>query len=72
MARLPAVNARQVVAALRKAGFEPDRQRGSHLLLKKGGLRVTVSMHRGDMKRGTLGAIIEASSLTEEEFLKLL
>lgn len=41
-------------------------------MFKKGPLRVTVPMHRGDMKRGTLGAIIEASGVTEAEFLSLL
>lgn len=72
MARLPAVSARQVVAALRKIGFEPDRQKGSQRIFKKGALRVTVPMHRGDLKRGTPGAIIEASGVTEAEFLTLL
>ena len=72
MARLPAVSARQIVAVLRKVGFEKDRQKGSHLLMKKGTLRVTVPMHRGDLKRGTIGAIIEQAGVTEEEFLELL
>ncbi len=72
MSRLPAVSARDVVRALQRAGFEPDRQRGSHLLLKRAALRVTVPMHRGDLKRGTVRAIVEQAGMTEEEFRALL
>lgn len=33
MTRLPSLTPRQVVAALKKAGFEERRRRGSHLFL---------------------------------------
>jgi predicted RNA binding protein YcfA (HicA-like mRNA interferase family) len=33
MAKLPSLTARQVVRALKRAGFIEDRQKGSHLIL---------------------------------------
>jgi len=55
---LPAVNARQVLAALRRAGFVVDRIVGSHhVLVRPGDARrtVTVPFHGArDLKPGTL------------------
>jgi predicted RNA binding protein YcfA (HicA-like mRNA interferase family) len=74
MSRLPSLTARQVAAALRRAGFEEKRQRGSHLILWNPGTKriVTVPMHRGDLAIGTLRAIISQAGLSDEAFLELL
>lgn len=46
MPKLPRVNARQIVAALEKAGFSLARQSGSHMIYKNpAGKRVTVPFH---------------------------
>lgn len=45
---------------------------GSHYILKKERLRVTVPYHNKDLKPGTLKSIIEQAGLTVEEFLDLL
>ncbi len=46
MPRLPRVTARQIVAALEKAGFGLARQSGSHMIYKNAsGKRVTVPFH---------------------------
>jgi predicted RNA binding protein YcfA (HicA-like mRNA interferase family) len=48
---------------------------GSHYILKhpdRPGSRVTPPWHNGDLKRGTLGSIIEQAGFTTEEFLELL
>lgn len=70
MSRLPSLTPRQVVAALKKAGFEERRQRGSHLFLWHPGRAVvaTVPMHARNLPRGTLKAIIRQAGLTEDEF----
>jgi predicted RNA binding protein YcfA (HicA-like mRNA interferase family) len=34
MPRLPALKARQIIRALKKAGFVEDRQKGSHLVMR--------------------------------------
>jgi predicted RNA binding protein YcfA (HicA-like mRNA interferase family) len=45
---------------------------GSHYILKKDGLRVTVPYHGKDLKPRTLASIIEQAGLSVEEFLELL
>ena len=54
MPQLPILSARELIAALEKAGFESARQKGSHLRLKHpDGRVVTVPVHRGqDIGRG--------------------
>jgi predicted RNA binding protein YcfA (HicA-like mRNA interferase family) len=72
--RLPSVTARQMLAALKKAGFVEKRQTGAHVILWHPTSRraTSVSMHAGDMKRGTVNGILKQAGLSIEEFLKLL
>jgi predicted RNA binding protein YcfA (HicA-like mRNA interferase family) len=71
LSKLPLLSWREVVKALRKAGFQVERQKGSHLILTKNELIVPVPRHK-QLKRGLLMAIIEEASLTKDEFLNLL
>jgi len=71
MPRLPALRATQVVRALENAGFHRVRQKGSHLQLRRGNLLVTVPMHRGDLKTGTLRSISRQARMSVEEFANL-
>ncbi|MBN1812739.1 MAG: type II toxin-antitoxin system HicA family toxin [Anaerolineae bacterium] len=73
--KLPSVNARQLIQALKNAGFEEQRQRGSHLHLKRDsdGKRVTVPVHKGrSIPTGTLRAILRDADISIEAFLELL
>jgi predicted RNA binding protein YcfA (HicA-like mRNA interferase family) len=46
MTKLPRVTAREIVAALERAGFSLARQSGSHMIYKNAaGRRVTVPFH---------------------------
>ena len=74
MSDLPLVSGREVVAALARLGYEKDRQKGSHIVLRQ-----TVHPHRRlvipdhkEVAKGTLRAIIKQAGLTVEEFNKLL
>lgn len=73
---LPSLKPREVVKALKSAGFIELRQKGSHLVLfnKDTNTRVTIPMHQGkDIKKPLLRKIIEREALMKiEEFLKLL
>jgi|tagenome__1003787_1003787.scaffolds.fasta_scaffold16844708_1 predicted RNA binding protein YcfA (HicA-like mRNA interferase family) len=72
---LPALTARDVLRALRKAGFTVARVRGSHHHLRHSGrpaARVVVPVHSGDLPPGTVRAIIKQAGLTEAAFLDLL
>ncbi len=74
MSGLPRVSGREVVRALRKAGYEQDRQRGSHIVLRQivePHRRVVVPDHR-EVARGTLRAIIRQVGLSVDEFKRLL
>ena len=74
MARLPVISGRRVVRALERAGYELDRQRGSHMVLRHSQpphRRVVVPDHR-EVARGTLRAILRSAGLSIEEFRELL
>jgi predicted RNA binding protein YcfA (HicA-like mRNA interferase family) len=60
--------------ALERAGFEMQRQKGSHATLRHPLSRRTtvVPVHPGDVKRPLLKMIIAQAGLSEEEFMALL
>ncbi len=75
MPRLPRVTAADLLRALRRDGWEIDRQRGSHVQLvhsTKPGL-VTVPSHAGrTIPLGTLRRILDQAGLTADELRDLL
>ena len=74
MSHLPRVSGREVVKALRKLGYELDRQRGSHMVLRQEFYpyrRLTVPDH-DEIAKGMLRAIIRQAGLTVDEFKALL
>jgi len=73
--RLPSLTARQVLRALRRAGFYIHHQRGSHATLKHPddpAKRVTVPVHVRELQRRTLVSIVKQSGMTTEEFIRHL
>ena len=75
MAKLPVLRGDKVLKAFSKAGWTAVRQKGSHVIMLKENLDVTLSVpvHKGKpVKRGTLRDIIKDAGLTVEEFLKLV
>ena len=72
---LPAVSGRELIRALRRAGFVVLRQKGSHVSLEKrtadGYWRTIVPMHR-EIRPGTLSDILNQSGLSKEELAGLL
>jgi predicted RNA binding protein YcfA (HicA-like mRNA interferase family) len=72
MIRIPAIKPKIVIRALLRHGFYIHHTSGSHYVLKKEKLRVTVPYHNKDLKPRTLASIIEQAGLTVEEFLDLL
>lgn len=72
MRKLPSLKPKIVIRALERGGFYVHHVTGSHYILKKGGVRVTVPYHGKDLKPRTLASIIEQSGLAVEEFLDLM
>jgi predicted RNA binding protein YcfA (HicA-like mRNA interferase family) len=71
---LPRVSGLEVVKALAKAGYEQDRQRGSHIILRQVSYphrRIVVPNHK-EVAKGTLRAIIREAGFTVDEFKALL
>ena len=74
MAQLPVLSGREVVRALTRIGYREDRQRGSHIILRRDDpphRRLTVPDH-SEVAKGTLRAIIRQAGLTLDEFRSLL
>ncbi len=63
---------REVIRALRSAGFERVRVKGSHAIYRDADGRVVVVPEHGTIKRGTLASILRQAGLTSAGFLKLL
>jgi predicted RNA binding protein YcfA (HicA-like mRNA interferase family) len=71
---LPLVSGRDVVKALIKVGYEHDRQRGSHIILRQleyPHRRIVIPDHK-EVAKGTLRSIIRETGLTVGEFKDLL
>jgi len=73
--RLPRITAFQLLRALKRDGWEQERQSGSHVILKhptkKG--HVTVPKHaRVIIKPKTLESILEQAELTIDDLRELL
>ncbi len=73
MSKLPRdVSGIDAIKALKKAGYTPVRQRGSHVILEnQDGRLIVVPLHKR-LKTGLLRAIIKEAGLTIEEFIELL
>jgi predicted RNA binding protein YcfA (HicA-like mRNA interferase family) len=69
MPQLPVMSGREAVRVFEKHGWEVARQRGSHIIMVKTGLNVTLSVpdHR-EVARGTLRSLIRSAGMTVQEF----
>lgn len=75
MTKLPAVSSSELIRIVKKFGFVEQRQKGSHLHLKRetDKKRITIPIHKGrDLPKGTLAAILKDAGISSEEFLKYL
>jgi predicted RNA binding protein YcfA (HicA-like mRNA interferase family) len=73
MPKLPVISGIEAIKAFSKAGWIPHRQVGSHVVLRKEGSKVTLSVPKHkELKPGLLKHLIKAAGLTTEEFEKLL
>lgn len=71
MPSLPHVSGAEVVRALQQLGFTIARQRGSHIVLRRGVSGCVVPNHRV-LKIGTLSGVLKQAGITTEEFTNAL
>ncbi len=67
MGKLPRVSGAEVVRTLESLGFVVARQRGSHIVMRRGAVGCVVPNHR-ELKIGTLIGILKQAGVTGEEF----
>lgn len=75
MAKLPVLSGLEVIKILKKVGFEPVRQKGSHIILvrqESDRKRAVVVPNHKEVDPGTLLEIIRQAGLKREEFEKLM
>ena len=75
MAKLPIVSGPEAVKALKRLGFFVDRQRGSHVVMKKvtpnGKIGCVIPIHR-EVAAGTLRSALKLAGVSIEEFTESL
>jgi len=71
--KIPTYTPKKVLQKLQRAGFTIHRIKESHIILKSSdeNRRVTIAMHRKDLKLKTFLSILMQAGLSFEEFLKL-
>ena len=71
MPKLPLVSGAKTVKALQRLGFFVDRQRGSHVVMKKvtaeGERGCVIPMHK-EIALGTLRSALKMAGVSPEEF----
>jgi predicted RNA binding protein YcfA (HicA-like mRNA interferase family) len=68
MPRLPVLSGQEVVKTLERLGFEQVRQRGSHVVMRRGKLGCVVPMHK-EVKTGTLTGLLRQAQVKSEDFI---
>ena len=71
MAKLRVLSGREVCAILRAHGFAEVRRRGSHIVMQRQDDATTITVpvpDHGEIKIGTLSAIIRQSGLVRDAF----
>ena len=68
---LPVVSGETLVRALQKLGFVRLRQKGSHVVLRRGATGCVVPLHN-ELKRGTLMSILRQAGVPPTELIDVL
>ncbi len=71
MPELPHLSGAEIIRALERLGFSRVRQKGSHVVLRRGPSGCVVPLHR-EVKTGTLAGVLRQAGVPTEEFLKIL
>jgi predicted RNA binding protein YcfA (HicA-like mRNA interferase family) len=68
---LPHISGAEAIRALEKLGFVVARQKGSHVVLRRGSSGCVVPNHR-EIKVGTLSGVLKQAGMSQEDFLAAL
>lgn len=68
---LPRISGSEAIRALEKLGFTVIRQKGSHIVMRRGSTGCVVPNHK-EIKVGTLSGVLKQAGVTYEEFMSAL
>ncbi len=71
MPKPPVVSGAEVIRALERLGFIVVRQRGSHIVMRRGSVGCVVPNHR-ELKTGTLSGVLKQAGVSVDEFVSAL
>ena len=71
MPEFPRVSGAEAIRALERLGFAVARQRGSHVVLRRGSQGCVVPNHK-ELKTGTLVGILRQAGVSASEFREAL
>ena len=71
MPKLPHISGSEAVRALQRLGFKIMRQKGSHIVMRRGSSGCVVPNHR-EIKIGTLAGVLRQAGVSAEEFISAL
>ena len=68
---LPHISGAEAIRALQKLGFVTARQKGSHVILRRGSTGCVVPNHK-EIKIGTLSSVLKQAGVSVDEFMAAL
>ena len=68
MPEFPIISGKEAVKIFGKLGFVPVRQKGSHVVLRKGQKGCVIPMHK-ELASGTLRSAIRQAGLSPDDFI---
>ena len=68
---LPHISGADAIRVLQKLGFIVARQKGSHVVLRRGATGCVVPNHR-ELKIGTLSSVLKQAGVSTDEFMAAL
>lgn len=71
MPELPRISGREAIKAFESMGFAVARQRGSHVVLRRGDVGCVIPLHKS-LAVGTLRSAIRQAQITPEEFVAVI
>jgi predicted RNA binding protein YcfA (HicA-like mRNA interferase family) len=69
MPKLPRISGKEAVGILERLGFRQVRQRGSHVVLRRGDTGCALPLHR-ELAVGALRGALRQAGVTPEEFVQ--
>lgn len=68
---LPHISGADAIRALQKMGFVIARQKGSHVILRRGSTGCVVPNHK-EIKIGTLSSVLKQAGVSVDDFMAAL